>query len=109
MKLRLSRIRFTAAKWQSQMLKADFADSKKCAFFTLDYVLPHITTFTRYTNIYRIVNSSVHSTDINSQPAMCLAPEFKTSKKALTFCPSNPDKYFRLSVLKVWCPDPWGF
>ena len=95
------------------MLKADFADYKKCAFFTLDYVLstilPHITTFTRYTNIYRIMSSSVHSTDINSQPAMCLAPEIKTSKTALTFCPSNPDKYLRLSVLKVWCPDPWGF
>lgn len=122
MKLRLSRIKFTAAKWQSQMLKADFADSTKCAFFCEPYgkskkrnkhksvlfftpdcvlssILPHTITFTHYTSIYRIMNSLVHSTDTKSQSAMCLAPGLETSKATLTFCPSIPHKYPRFSVV----------
>lgn len=121
MKLRLSRIKFTAAKWQSQMLKADFADSTKCAFFlwaiwevqkkkqtqkcaffpdcVLSSILPHTITFTHYTSIYRIMNSLVRSTDTNSQSAMCLEPGLETSKATLTFCPSIPHKYPRFSVV----------
>lgn len=92
---------FLWAIWEVQ--KKETNKHKSVLFFTPDCVLssilPHTITFTHYTSIYRIMNSLVHSTDTNSQSAMCLAPGLETSKATLTFCPSIPHKYPRFSVV----------
>lgn len=83
-------------------LEAD-PDPEKHAFPTLDHFLStilHITAFFK-ANTYTVRDSPVHSTNIHSQPAMCLATGFKTSKAGLALGPANPHTYVRSSVPKV--------